>query len=308
MSERSSRLKDLSPQVRGALWMMASAAAFSAMTALIRPAAAEMHPFQIVFFRNAIGLVLLTPLIFRSGIGVLRTARLPYHLLRATCFLGAMLCWFSAIPHIALVDAITLNFTAPIFVTVIAALVLRERVRIRRWTAIIVGFAGALVVLRPGFQEIPPAAILVLGDALIWSVSAAIIRFLARTDAMTTIVAHMFIWVTPMSLIPALFVWQDPSWTALGWLFGLAAASTFGHVAITRAFTLAEVSLLMPFDYTRLIFATAVGFFIFSEVPDLWTLVGAAIIIGAALYIAHREAQVARAAGRERAAASGTPV
>ncbi len=278
--------------------MAASAAAFSVMTALIRPAAAEMHPFQIVFFRNALGLVLLSPLIFRSGIGVLRTTRLPLHILRATCFLAAMLCWFSAIPHIALVDAITLNFTAPIFVTILAAVILRERVRIRRWTAVIVGFAGALVVLRPGFQDISPAAVLVLADALIWSVSAAIIRLLSRTDVATTIVAHMFIWVTPMSLIPALFVWQDPSWEAMGWVFGLAAASTFGHVAITRAFTLAEVSLLMPFDYTRLIFAVIVGFFVFNEVPDVWTLIGGAIIVVAALYIAQREAQVARTARR----------
>jgi len=278
--------------------MAASAAAFSAMTALIRPAAAEMHPFQIVFFRNALGLVLLSPLIFRSGIGVLRTARLPLHILRATCFLAAMLCWFSAIPHIALVGAITLNFTAPIFVTILAAVLLRERVRIRRWTAVIVGFAGALVVLRPGFQDISLAAILVLADALIWSVSAAIIRLLSRTDSATTIVAHMFMWVTPMSLIPALFVWQDPSWAAMGWVFGLAVASTFGHVAITRAFTLAEVSLLMPLDYTRLIFAIIVGYFVFNEVPDVWTLIGGAIIVCAALYIAQREAQVARAARR----------
>ncbi|MFO0996289.1 MAG: DMT family transporter [Alphaproteobacteria bacterium] len=305
MSDQSPKTRVLSPQVRGALWMIGSASAFSMMTALIRPAAAEMHPFEIVFFRNALGLVFLSPLIFRSGIRVLRTARLPLHLLRATCFLAAMLCWFSAIPHIALVDAVTLNFTAPIFVTIIAAVILRERVRIRRWTAIIVGFAGALVVLRPGFQDVSTASILVLGDALIWSVSAAIIRILARTDSMTTIVAHMFIWVTPLSLIPALFVWQDPSWTAMAWLLGLAAASTVGHVAVTRAFTLAEISLLMPFDYTRLIFATTVGFFVFGEVPDLWTFVGAAIIVAAALYIAHREAQIARAARAASTAPAG---
>ena len=290
--------------VRGALWMTLASCAFSIMTALIRPAAEEVHPFEIVFFRNLFGLILLSPLIFRQGLGALRTTKLKLHLMRAACFLGAMLCWFSAIPHVTLVDAISLNFTAPIFITILAALVLHEKVRTRRWTAVAFGFVGAIVILRPGFQEFNIWLILVLGDAIIWSIAAIVIRILTRTDSTTTIVAHMFMWVTPASLILALFVWRTPSLETLLILFALSLASTIGHVAMTRAFHAAEASALVPFDYTRLVFGGLIGFLVFNEVPDKWTLAGAAVIIGSALYIAHREGQIARAARRAEMAGS----
>ena len=293
--------------VRGALWMTLASGAFSVMTALIRPAAEEVHPFEIVFFRNLFGLVLLSPLIFRQGLGALRTTKLKLHLMRAACFLGAMLCWFSAIPHVTLVDAISLNFTAPIFITILAALVLHEQVRARRWTAVAFGFAGALVILRPGFQEFNFWLILVLGDATIWSIAAIVIRILTRTDSPTTIVAHMFMWVTPASFILALFVWHTPSWETLLVLFALSLASTIGHISMTRAFHAAEASVLVPFDYTRLVFGGLIGFLAFGEIPDKWTLAGAAVIIGSALYIAHREGQLSRAAREtETAGTEGT--
>lgn len=288
--------------VRGALWMTLAAGSFSIMTALIRPAAAEVHPFEIVFFRNLFGLILLSPLIFRNGLSTLRTAKLKLHLLRAALFLGAMLCWFSAIPHVTLVDAISLNFTAPIFITILAALVLHENVRARRWTAVFFGFVGAIVILRPGFQEFNYWLIPVLGDATLWSVASIVIRILTRTDSPTTVVAHMFMWVTPASFILALFVWHTPSWETLLILFLLSLASTIGHIAMTRAFHAAEASVLVPFDYTRLVFGGLLGFLVFSEVPDKWTLVGAAIIVGSALYIAHREGQISR-----RATQAGSP-
>lgn len=291
--------------VRGALWMTLASGAFSVMTALIRPAAEEVHPFEIVFFRILFGLILLSPFIFRQGLGALRTTKLKLHLLRAACFLGAMLCWFSAIPNVTLVDAISLNFTAPIFITILAALVLREQVRTRRWTAVAFGFAGALVILRPGFQEFNFWLILVLGDATIWSIAAIVIRILTRTDSPTTIVAHMFMWVTPASFILALFVWHTPSWETLLILFALSLASTIGHISMTRAFHTAEASVLVPFDYMRLVFGGLIGFLVFNEIPDKWTLAGAAVIIGSALYIAHREGQIARAARKAEAAGTG---
>ena len=285
----------LSAPVRGAMWMVLSCACFAGMTAAIRPASEGLHSFEVVFFRNAFGLLMLAPMVLRAGLGTLRTANLNLHLFRAACFLGAMLCWFTAIKDgIPLADAIALNFLAPIFITIMAALVLRERVRARRWTAIAIGFAGALIILRPGIQEISLPAILVLGDAAIWSISAIIIRRLTKTDSSLTIVAHMFIWVTPVSFVLALFVWTGPSWINLFWLFVMSLCSTMGHVALTRAFAAAEASVVIPFDYTRLVFGTTLGFLAFGEVPDRWTILGAAVIIGSSLYIARREAQLAR--------------
>jgi drug/metabolite transporter (DMT)-like permease len=282
--------------VRGAFWMTVSAAAFSVMAAMIRPASEGLHPFQVVFFRNVLGLAMMAPFIFRSGFGVLRTTRLPLHLLRALSFLGGMVTWFWALPHIPLVDAITLYFFSPILITILAALVLRERVRIRRWTAVAVGFTGALVVLRPGISTVDWPQLLVLANACFWSLSAIVMRQVARTDSATTIVAHMFLWVTPLSAIPAFIVWQDPPLTSMLWVLGVAVTSTCGHLALARAFTYSEASVIMPFDYTQLLFAALIGYFIFHEVPDLATFAGAVLIIGSAGYIAQREAVQARTA------------
>lgn len=275
--------------------MTVSAAAFAVMAAMIRPASEGLHPFQVVFFRNVMGLAMMAPFIFRGGVGVLRTAHLPLHLLRALSFFGGMVTWFWALPHIPLVDAITLYFFSPILITILAALVLGERVRIRRWTAVAVGFMGALIVLRPGISTVDWPQLLVLANACFWSFSAIIMRRVARTDSATTIVAHMFVWVTPLSAIPALLVWQQPPVESLLWVAGVAVMSSFGHLALARSFTCAEASVIMPFDYTQLLFAALIGFFIFHEVPDLETFMGAALIVGSAFYIAQREAAQARA-------------
>jgi drug/metabolite transporter (DMT)-like permease len=287
------------PPVLGALWMVFGAATFSLMTAMIRPIAAHLHVFEIVFFRNVFSLLILGPFLFRGGVGVMRTNRLPLHLVRATCFLAGMLCWFAAIPHIALVDAMALDFTAPIFITILAAVVLGERVRARRWSAVLVGFVGTLIILRPGLQSINFAAFLILADAFVWSISATVLGSLAHTESARTIVAHMFLWVTPVSLLLAIPVWQTPSLELLLWLAVMSALSAVGHLANARAFVLTQTSVLMTFDYTRLVFAGLIGYFVFSEVPDQWTLLGAGIIVTAALYIAHRESKLGDA-GRRR--------
>lgn len=285
----------LSAPIRGALWMIGSAGAFAVMAAMIRPASVGLDAFEVVFFRNLFGLVFIAPVLIRTRFAVLRTTRLPLHLTRAVFFLCGMTVWFFAIPHIALVDAISLYFTSPLFITILAALVLREDVRARRWTAVVVGLLGALVILRPGLQAVSFAALLVLVNAAFWSCSAIIVRLLSRTENATTIVTHMFLWVTPLSLVPALFVWREPSLTVLAWIVGVSASSAFGHWCLARAFTTAEASFIMPFDYTQLPFGALIGYFAFGEVPDLWTFVGAGIIASAALYIAHREAVHARA-------------
>lgn len=285
-----------SAPVRGAFWMTVSAAAFAAMAAMIRPASEGLHPFQVVFFRNILGLAMMAPFIFRGGFSVLHTRRLPLHLLRALSFFGGMVTWFWALPHIPLVDAITLYFISPIFITILAALVLRERVRARRWSAVAVGFIGALIVLRPGVSSVDWPQLLIIANAMFWSLSAIVMRIVGRTDSASTIVAHMFIWVTPLSAIPAFLVWQDPPIESLFWVLGVAVTSTCGHLALARSFTCAEASVIMPFDYTQLLFAAIIGYVVFHEIPDLATFIGAALIMGSAFYIAQREAAQARAA------------
>lgn len=286
--------------IRGGLLFVAAGTCFALMTAMIRPVAEELHPFQIVFFRNALGVLFLTPWLVRARINLLGSPQIKLHLLRAVCFVVAMLCWYSAIPRIELVEAVALVFTAPIYVTILSALILRERVRARRCAAVAIGFAGMLIVLRPGYEAFSLAAGLVLVDAVAWSFMVILARFLSRTEPASAIVGHMFVWSSFMSLIPALFVWQWPSLEAWLWVLALSGISTIGHVCTTRALTIAEASAVMPFEYTQLVTIGLIGYVAFGEVPDDWTVVGAAVIVAAAIYIGQREA----AAGRREARAA----
>jgi drug/metabolite transporter (DMT)-like permease len=253
-----------------------------------------MHPFQIAFLRNVFALAFMLPWLVRHGRVGLRTQRLNMHLWRAAVGLIAMLTWFSAIAYLPLAEAVALNFTVPLFATAGAALFLGEAVRARRWTATVVGFLGVVVILRPGFTEFTPLMTLPVIAAGFMAVSILLVKSLSRTEAPAAIVTYMNLLLTPLSLLPALFVWRWPTLTELGLGLFIGLCAALAHNAFTRAFVQADASAVMPFDYSRLPFVAVVGYLLFAEVPDGWTWVGAAIIAGAAIYIAQRESRVAR--------------
>ena len=209
-----------------------------------------------------------------------------------------MSCWFTAIPLLPIVEAVALNFTAPIFITMIAAIFLKETLRARRLIAVAFGFAGVLVVLRPGFEAIGTGQMLVLGDTLFWAVAVVLVRVLARQEPARVIVCYMFMLVLPLSAILAAFVWVWPSTTTWLYVIGLAASSTIGHLCATQALVCAEASAVIPYDYLRVVWFALVGWLAFSEIPDQWTLWGAAMIAGSAVYILRREAKLARLSTR----------
>ena len=282
----------------GALWMLASTIFFTAMTAMIRYLSGSIDPLEIVFFRNLFGLAVLLPWVMRHGMVSLNTRRLPLYSLRALVGLIAMSCWFTAISRMNLGDAVALSFTAPMFATVGAILLLGEIVRVRRWVAVLIGFAGAMVILRPGFAEIPPAAYLVLLSAMMMGLSVCLVKLLARTEQVIAIVFTMVLMLTPVSLIPALFVWQTPDPIQFAWLLAIGACGTLGHICITRAFSMAEATAVLPYDFLRLPLMAVLAWLVFDQVLDGWTGLGAAIIIGSSLYIAHREAYTQRSPAR----------
>ncbi|MHA1536561.1 MAG: DMT family transporter [Alphaproteobacteria bacterium] len=284
----------------GALWMIGACLGFAAMAGIIRHVSAELHPFEIAFFRNLFGLAFMLPWLARVGWGGLKTRRIGLYTVRGIVGLGAMMAWFWAVTILPLADATALSFTAPLFATILAALVLAEVVRARRWAAIIIGFVGALIILRPGVQEIGWPTAAVLFSSLLMATATVMIKILSRTEPTSAIVTYMVIYLTPLSLIPALFVWQTPSWTALAWLVALGGVATAGHQCLTRSFTVAEASAVMPFDFTRLIFAALIGYFFFDQIPDLWSGIGAGVIVAASVYVAHREAVAARSAHAAR--------
>ncbi len=282
--------------------MTSAALCFSVMNVLVRLAADELEPMLIAFFRNFFALLLMLPWLARAGLGGLRTKRIKLHLVRAFFALLTMVTWFSALAFLPLGEAVALNFTVPLFATAGAAIFLGEAVRARRWSATAVGFLGVLIVLRPGFAELTPAMALPILAAVCMASASLVVKSLSRTDRASTIVLYMHLFLTPLSLIPALFVWQWPSWEILIYLVGLGGAGALAHLFLTLALAKADASAIMPYDYARLPFVAVLAFFTFGEVPDIWTWVGAAVIAGSSIYIARREARATAQPAASRAA------
>jgi len=293
----------LSDPVQGALYMTAAALCFAVMNVLVRVAGAELHPLQIAFLRNVFALAFMLPWLASVGFQALRTERLGLHLWRAFFGLLAMLTWFTSVVILPLGEAVALNFTVPLFATVGAALVLRETVRTRRWTATAVGFLGVLIILRPGFAQLTPAMGLPIVAAVFMACAIMTVKSLSRTENPATVVLYMNLFLAPLSLVPALFVWSWPSWPVLGTCVALGGCATLAHIALTRAYAKADASAVVPFDYARLPFVAVIAYFVFGETSDLWTWVGAGIIAASSVYIARREVQVARV--REAARLAG---
>ena len=293
--------------VRGAVLMSLAAVAFAAMIVLIRIGTETLHPFVVAFFRNLFALVMLVPWFLSTGGRGLRTARLGLYALRGVSGLIAMLCWFSALAVMPLAEAVSLSFTTPLFATVGAALVLRETVRARRWTATVVGFLGVLIILRPGLQAVTWPALAVLLSALCIAISVLIVKTLSRTEQSPAIITYMVLFLTPLSLPPALFFWQWPDPAELAVLLGIAAFGTLGHLCFTHALKLSDASAVIPFDYLRLPLVAWIGYAFFGETMDPVAWAGAAVIIAATVYIANREARLARLEGPATTAATAGP-
>ncbi len=284
------------PIRRAVLLMLGSTLMFGSMAVAIRLASSQLHAFEIAFFRNFFGFVFALPLLFRHGMGLLQTAKLPLYLFR--CFIGivSMLCGFWAIVHLPLAQAVSISYSTPLFVTIGAVLVLGEVVRIRRWSAVIAGFIGVLVIVRPGAETFSIATLVALAAAALSACVAISIKFLSRTEKADAIVLMTtLIWV-PMSLVPALFVWQWPQGIVWLWIVLAGMFGTFGHMLWTRAMKLADASLLTPISFFQVVVVGIYGWALFDEKLDRYTVIGAGIVFASNAYIAHREAVLARRA------------
>lgn len=288
--------------------MFVSTLAFTGMQASIRVVATDavnpLPPAEVAFFRNLFGLLALAPLFFRLGPSPLKTRRIGLHLLRAGLQAGGMLCFFTAVTLIPLAEITALSFSAPLFATLLAVVLLGERVRTRRLAALAVGFVGVVVVLRPGVEALSLGVILVLGSSLGWAAAMTMIKSLSRTDSAFALTFYAALFMTPLTLVPAALEWTHPSFAQLGWLLVLGTLGTVGHLAFAQALKIAELSAVLPLDFLRLVWASMIGIWFFGEMPTLWTLAGGAMIFAGASYIAFREAQISR---ERRAAANSEP-
>jgi drug/metabolite transporter (DMT)-like permease len=294
--------------LRAALWMTAASIAFAAMIILIRHLTATFDPLQVVFFRNIFGLIVMLPWLAGHGLGALRTRRLGLHALRATIGIVSMVCWFTALSLMPLAQATALSFTAPIFASVLAVFVLGEVMRLRRWTATAIGLLGTLIILRPDDSVIEAGALLAIASAVLGAASPIFVKIMSRTESTGAIVTYMVLFTTPLSLVPALLVWQQPTLVELGFAALLGLAATLGHLCLTRALATADATVVVPFDYLRLPAVALIAYLVFAEVPEVWTWIGGAIIAASSIYMTLREVKLkrqAQAAGPPATTASG---
>ena len=290
---------DIAPTTRGSIWMLASAIFFAGLGASIRQASREIPTLEVVFFRNFINLVIMLPWLIKIGVGGLKTKKLSIHFLRAVGGLISMFFWFAGFGVLPLAEATSLAFTAPLFATLGAILFLHEIVRLRRFVAILIGLLGAVIILRPGLQIVTPESLYIIAGAIFVAGGFMLVKILSHTESPTTMVLFMALFLTPLSLIPALFVWVWPSPEAWIWLISVGTTATFGHLLFNRALAATDVTAVIPFDYCRLIFAAVIGFFLFNEMPDIWTWIGGSIIFASTIYITRRESQNSEPATKE---------
>lgn len=256
----------------------------------------NLHPVQIIWFRQ-IGLLLgVLFLLFWHGPAILKTKNLFLQLGRGTLAICSALLFVFALRYVALADAVAASFIAPFLVTVLGALVLGEKIGVKRWSAIVIGFIGALIIVRPGMGIIHPAVMLVLLAAFFYALRQVIGRLLADSDPTITTITYTAIAGSILISIPLLFIWQwPPSQTIWLLLASLALTGALGEIFIIKALEATEASVLAPTHYTLIIWATLYGFLVFDQLPDAWTLLGTGIIVAAGLYTWHRHRKLASA-------------
>jgi drug/metabolite transporter (DMT)-like permease len=280
--------------IAGVIWLTIAMALFAGLAAFARAAMnAGLHPFEVVFLRNLVATLMLSPLLFWRGTSLLKSRQLSLYGLRVAVSLFSMLAWFYALALIPIGEVTAISFLAPVFGTLGAIFLLGERVRLRRWTAIIVGFLGAMIILRPGMAPLGLGQACAIFNAISVGLVVVMVKQLTTVDDPDKIVFLTNLMLTPLSLVPALFVWTWPSPEALIPVLGLGLTAVLGHIALVRGYAATDASLAMTFEFSRLPFTVAVAYLAFGETIDAWTWAGAAIIFGSAVYITRREARLA---------------
>lgn len=299
-SPRAAAVQDawlsLSGNARGAVWMIASGLGFTVMALMIKLLGDRLDSFQIAFFRCLIGLLAILPLVAGYGLASLRTRALGIHLMRGIFGLVAMFASYYAIARMPLASYTALSFTKPLFSTVLAVIILHETVRWRRWTATLIGFAGVLVMVRPGAGTLDPAALFALADALSIAFLVTLVKRLPPSETTLVMLFYFGVFSTAASLPPALLVWRTPTGVELALLCGIGVLGVLAQSFWIRAYRAGEASVVAPFDYLRLLFAAVAGFLAFGELIDRWEVLGAVIIVVSTVYIARREARMRRPA------------
>ena len=291
-------LTGLSPNLRGFIWIALSTFAFMSMVMIVRHLAERYNTGELAFWRAFLGLALLAPIFARTGSRLFRTSMFRWHLFRNLLHFVGVTGWFYAISEINLSVGMSLQFTVPLFTILLAIMFLGERVDIARWIATVLGFAGVLVILRPGMEPVTIAAIAAIVSAIGYAGANIATKVLMRDGTSDTIVFYMNVIHLPLALAAAIAMGglSLPPLIDAPWLIGLAATATLAHWLLARALALADASLIIIVDFTKLPWVTLGAFLFFGEVPVVWAWIGGAVIFVSILYIVSRETRTAIAA------------
>ena len=281
----------LPPNFRGIMWLSMGAFLFAVVDVFVKSLGGRFDPLQISFFRYGCGLIFLVPVFIGLGAANMKTERLPLHLLRMFLAFAAQLGIFITVIYMPLAEATAFMFSKPLFTTVVAVFVLHEVVTRQRWSATIVGFIGVLVLVRPGADAFDPLALVAVASALTFAIANVLIRKLSTTEPTGRILFYYHIGGVLLFLGPAAYAWTMP--VGIEWLklIGIGGLTTLGIFGFMRAFAVGEANAVGPAENVRLIYAALFGYFLFAEIPSIWTGVGALIIVASAYYIAQVEAR-----------------
>ena len=274
--------------LRAVIFMVIGGVSIALMQAAVKLISLELHPFIITLYRAGLVFVVLLPILFWRGRAVFNTSSIRLQVLRGGIGGLGMLCVFTGLSMISLAEVTVLLFTVPIFATLLSIVFLSEKVGVRRWTAIFVGFLGILIIARPQ-GSVSTGHLFILCAALSWSTSILIAKKLTEKDTVISITFWQAMGCVPLAFIASLFVWELPSFVQLGALLGIAALGTVGHAMLYAALKVGQVSVILPLDYIRIIWSAGLGFILFGQLPTLHLYAGSLLIIAATAFLSYRE-------------------
>ncbi|MEX2453428.1 MAG: DMT family transporter [Rhodospirillaceae bacterium] len=290
------------PASQGVALMFMSAMCYALTFITVKHLGETFSVYQLVLFRTFLGTLAMMPWVMRAGIGALRTRRWFIYGLRGAAVYTGNLCWFYALTQITLADATALSFIAPLFAVVILAVWLREKLDAARLAALVIGIGGALVIIRPGFAEIHIATLGMIYTAIAYGAAMACTRALTLTENSNAVVFYMVALNLPVSFIPGVMHWTAPDWADLPLIAAFGLLSLYSQSLMTKSFALAEAVVVMPTFYLQLPLVALLGFVLFGQVPEIWLVPGAVLIVGGSYLSIWSEARK-----RRRLAAAPVP-
>ncbi|MBL4613102.1 MAG: DMT family transporter [Emcibacter sp.] len=278
-----------SPLFIAAIYMVAYTISFSALWACIRHLSSDIHPLVLVFFRTFFGMLFILPVLLKTRLPALSSGRYPLFILRGILNITSVMGAFYAVSLIPLADAVAYSYLAPIFATVLAVFILKETIGRHRILAILISFLGVLILVRPGFQTLSIGILSALGAAVCFAATLICVKLLTRHESPSIVSLMSFFVAIPISLVAALFYWQWPSGEQWFYIVFMGILSAVAHICLAKALSKADLSAIMPLDFTRIIFAAIMGVTLFGDSLNGLTFLGGSIILASAVYATHRE-------------------